>query len=67
MGFQVHYPSGCDRFEDGDSYNFNEAGLLVIHLGRNGGRLTYSPNAWTVVEEPNDADEYLLGDKSTRK
>ena len=55
MGFKVHSATGYDTFEDGISYNFNEAGLLVVHLGHDGGRLTYSPHAWTVVEEPDGA------------
>lgn len=37
----------------------NEAGLLVVHLRRGGGRLTYSPQAWTVIEEPDAAGQYL--------
>jgi hypothetical protein len=59
MGFRVHHPSGYESFDGDATYNFNEAGLLVIHLGNQGGRLTYSPNAWTVVEEPSDEGQYL--------
>ena len=58
MGFKVHSGTGYDTFGDGVSYSFNEAGLLVIHLGARGGRLTYSPHAWTVVEEPDNNGNY---------
>ena len=60
MAFRVHNASTYDDFDGDDSYNFNEAGLLVIHLGLKGGRPTYSPQAWTVVEEPDPAGEYRL-------
>lgn len=52
MGFRLHNSAGYDSFDDETTYNFNETGLLVIHLADDGGRLTYSPHAWTVVEEP---------------
>ncbi|MDX6365111.1 MAG: hypothetical protein QOK30_187, partial [Nocardioidaceae bacterium] len=45
---------------DEASYEFNDAGLLVIRLGAGGGSLTYSPQAWTVVEEPNSDGGYHL-------
>lgn len=58
MGFKVHSATGYDTFGNSISYNFNEAGLLVIHLGPDGGRLTYSPHAWTVIEEPDGDGNY---------
>lgn len=60
MAFRVHNASSYDEFGDDDSYNFNEAGLLVVHLGLDGGRLTYSPHAWTVIEQPDPAGNYYL-------
>jgi hypothetical protein len=33
---KVH-AAGYDSFGDGVTYNFNEAGLLVLHLGPDGG------------------------------
>jgi len=36
MAFRVHNASTYDDFDGDDSYNFNEAGLLVIHLGLKG-------------------------------
>ena len=63
MGFKVHKASGYDDFGKDATYSFNEAGLLVVHLGRDGGRLTYSPQAWTVVEEPDAAGDYLPADR----
>jgi hypothetical protein len=58
MAFKVHHAAGYDSFGDGVTYNFNEAGLLVLHLGHDGGRLTFSPHAWTVVEEPDRSGEF---------
>jgi hypothetical protein len=58
MAFKVHHAAGYDSFGDGVTYNFNEAGLLVLHLGPDGGRLTFSPHAWTVVEEPDRNGEF---------
>jgi hypothetical protein len=60
MKFKVHNPSGYESFSDEATYSFNEAGLLVLHLGSDGGRLTYSSAAWTVVEEPNQDGDYHL-------
>jgi hypothetical protein len=59
MAFKVHHPAGYDDFGPDATYTFNGAGLLVIHLGPTGGRLTYAPSAWTVVEEPDDDGVYL--------
>jgi hypothetical protein len=67
MGFKVHHAWGSDMFEDEVSYSFNEADLLVIHLGRDGARLTYSPHAWTVVEEPDKNGKFLQRDRFARK
>lgn len=67
MGFKVHNASGYDDFDKDATYSFNEAGLLVVHLGRGGGRLTYSPQAWTVVEEPDASGEYLQGYRFERR
>lgn len=61
MGFRIHNASGYDSYDGEATYSFNEAGLLVVHLGRKGGRLTYSPRAWTVVEEPDTQGTYLPG------
>ena len=61
MGFKIHSASGQARFGHDAIYSFNQAGLLVVHLGRGGGRLTYSPHAWTLVEEPDDGGHYLQG------
>jgi hypothetical protein len=61
MGFKIHSASGQSRFGHDAIYSFNQAGLLVVHLGRGGGRLTYSPHAWTLVEEPDDGGRYLQG------
>jgi hypothetical protein len=59
MTFRVSTASsGHQNFDDTASYTFNEAGLLVIHLGVNAGRLTYSPQAWMVVEEPDKQGKY---------
>jgi hypothetical protein len=58
MAFKVHSATGYDTFGDHISYNFNEAGLLVVHLGPHGGRLTYAPHAWTLVEEPDEQGNY---------
>ena len=52
MAFKVHHAAGYDTFGDDITYSFNEAGLLIVHLGPGGGRLTFSPHAWTVAEEP---------------
>jgi hypothetical protein len=60
MGFKVHNASGYESYADDATYGFNEAGLLVIKLGGNGGMLTYSPHAWTVVEEPDHDGGYHL-------
>jgi len=49
MEFRVHNAAGYDSYGEDATYTFNEAGLLVVHLGRDGGRLTYSPQAWTAV------------------
>lgn len=61
MGFRVHSASSHEQFDQQATYTFNEAGLLVVHLGGRGGRLTYSPQAWTVVEEPDRDDQYREG------
>jgi hypothetical protein len=61
MGFKIHSASGEAQFGQDAIYSFNQAGLLVINLGRRGGRLTYSPHAWTLVEEPDDDGRYLEG------
>jgi hypothetical protein len=63
MGFKVHHPGGYDSFGDEDSYAFNDAGLLVIRIGDGGGQLTYSPHAWSVVEEPGKDDVYLKSER----
>jgi hypothetical protein len=60
MEFKVHTASGYESYSDESTYNFNAAGLLVIHLGSEGGRLTYSPHAWTVVEEADSQGKYHL-------
>ncbi|MGI8613480.1 MAG: hypothetical protein ACR2KL_06000 [Nocardioidaceae bacterium] len=67
MKFKVHNASGFDTFEGGATYTFNEAGLLVVHIADGGGRLTYSPQAWKVVEEPGEDGKYLQGDRFSRK
>jgi hypothetical protein len=68
MGFRVHGASGYTDFADGDSYNFNAAGLLVIHVGGpEGARLTYSPHAWRVVEQPDPAGTYVGDDLIPRE
>jgi hypothetical protein len=61
MEFRVHNAAGYDSYGEDATYTFNEAGLLVVHLGRDGGRLTYSPQAWTAVEEPDKQGGYLPG------
>ena len=61
MEFRVHNASGYDNYGDDATYTFNVAGLLVVHLGRNKGKLTYSPRAWTIVEEPDNEGNYLPG------
>jgi hypothetical protein len=61
MGFKIRSASGEAKFGPDAIYSFNQAGLLVVHLGRGGGRLTYSPHAWACVEEPDDAGRYLQG------
>ncbi len=58
MAFRLHDNSGYQDFDDGATYTFNEAGLLVIHLSNNGSRLTYSPHAWNLVEESDTAGDY---------
>jgi hypothetical protein len=60
MAFKLHNAAGYESFSDDASYEFNDAGLLVVRLGAGGGILTYSPQAWTVVEEPNDDGGYHL-------
>jgi hypothetical protein len=60
MAFKLHNAAGYESFPDDASYEFNDAGLLVIRLGAGGGSLTYSPQAWTVVEEPNRDGGYHL-------
>jgi hypothetical protein len=68
MGFRVHGASGYTSFGDEDSYNFNAAGLLVIHVGGpEGARLTYSPHAWRVVEQPDNAGEYVASHRISRE
>lgn len=64
MGFRIHGASGYEEFDNDATYTFNEAGLLVVHLGRGGGRLTYSPEAWRMVEEPDQHGKYLKGERS---
>lgn len=58
MAFKLHHGAGYDTFGDDVTYNFNEAGLLVVHLGPKGGNLTFSPNAWTVIEQPDSNGEF---------
>lgn len=41
-----------EQFDDGASYRFNGAGLLVIE-DEEGTRRTYSPRAWVRIDEPN--------------
>ena len=65
MGFRIHGASGYEEFDKDATYTFNEAGLLVVHLGRGGGRLTYSPEAWRLVEEPGDDGKYQQLDRSS--
>jgi hypothetical protein len=60
MAFKVHNAAGYESYADDASYEFNRAGLLVIRLGGEGGVLTYSPQAWTVVEEPDHDGGYHL-------
>jgi hypothetical protein len=60
MAFKLHNAAGYESFTDEASYEFNDAGLLVVRLGADGGRLTYSPQAWTVVEEPSHDGGYHL-------
>ena len=60
MGFRVHNPTGYEELGDQASYTFNEAGLLVVHLGVHAGRVTYTSNAWTAVEEPDRTGKYHL-------
>jgi hypothetical protein len=60
MAFRVHNASTYDDFDGDDSYNFNEAGLLVIHLGLKGRKADLFATSWTVVEEPDPAGEYRL-------
>jgi hypothetical protein len=60
MAFKVHNAAGYESFPDDAAYEFNDAGLLVVRLGADGGRLTYSPQAWTVVEEPARGGDYHL-------
>ena len=47
-------PSGVVEFGDRASYNFNTAGLLVV-TADDGTRLTYSPVAWTRIEDKPNA------------
>jgi hypothetical protein len=58
MGFRLYTQSSVETFDDEAAYSFNEAGLLVVHLGGGKGRLTYSSHTWTVVEEPDKSGEY---------
>lgn len=51
MGFQLHTTDGYENFTDDASYEFNDAGLLVVTTGE-GNQRTYSPNAWTFIDEP---------------
>ena len=45
---------GRVEFGDKASYNFNNAGLLVI-IADDGLRLTYSPQAWAHIEDQPNA------------
>jgi hypothetical protein len=58
MAFRLHTQSGVETFGEEASYSFNEAGLLVVHLGGGKGRLTYSAQTWRVVEEPDKSGDY---------
>ncbi len=57
-GIQSAQPHRLRALRERICYNFNQAGLLVVHPGPDGGRLTYSPHARTVVEEPDGDGNY---------
>ncbi len=51
MTFTLHTTHSEETFGDAARYTFNKAGLLVVRTG-DGRQRTYSPNAWTYIEEP---------------
>jgi hypothetical protein len=51
MAFIVHGPNGPEDFGDNARYRFDDHSMLVVEPG-DGRRLTYSPAAWLIVEDP---------------
>ncbi len=66
MAFTLHGPKDSQLYGDEAHYRFNDHGLLVVHTG-DGHELTFSPSAWSILEDgaPGDRMHVLSGDHTT--
>lgn len=66
MAFTLLGPEGSQVYGDDASYRFADHGLLVIQTA-DGHELTFSPAAWSVLDDgaPGDRMHVLSGDKTS--
>lgn len=66
MAFTLQGPAGTQTYGDDASYRFADHGILVIHTA-DGHSLTFSPAAWSVLDDgaPGDRMHLLSGDHTT--
>lgn len=61
MDFTLHTADGYENFRDEDRYWFDKDHGHLITLRGNGERKTYSPNAWSFIEEHRDPGASIAG------
>jgi hypothetical protein len=66
MAFTLHSPTGTQEYGSDTRYRFNDHGLLVVHTA-DGHELTFSPSAWTMLDDSAAGDRMhvLSGDHTT--
>jgi hypothetical protein len=66
MAFTLQGPDGPQIYGDEARYRFGDHGLLIINTA-DGHELTFSPNAWSVLDDgaPGDRMHVLSGDHTT--
>ena len=61
MAFTLHrLGAAAEEYEDGDSHSFDAHGYLIIARA-DGWKRTYSPNAWTYIEEYRNPNAPITG------